>query len=55
MRHMIILALLASVPALASETQVWSLIGLYSPKGPDWANMGRGLIRGARRRLAPRR
>ena len=22
------------------------LIGLYSPKGPDWANMGRSLVRG---------
>ena len=26
--------------------KIWSLIGLYSPKGPDWANMGRSLIRG---------
>jgi hypothetical protein len=22
------------------------MIGLYSPKGPDWANMGRSLVRG---------
>ena len=29
-----------------ARRKVWSLIGLYSPKGPDWANMGRGLIRG---------
>jgi hypothetical protein len=25
---------------------MWSLIGLYSPKGPEWANMGRSFIRG---------
>ncbi|MCX7383835.1 MAG: hypothetical protein NT133_20995, partial [Alphaproteobacteria bacterium] len=24
----------------------WTLIGLYSPKGPDWGNMGRSLVRG---------
>ena len=29
-----------------AKRKIWSLIGLYSPKGPDWANMGRGLIRG---------
>ena len=29
-----------------ARRKVWSLIGLYSPKGPDWANMGRGLNRG---------
>ena len=29
-----------------ARRKVWSLIGLYSPKGLDWANMGRGLIRG---------
>ena len=25
---------------------IFTLIGLYSPKGPDWGNMGRSLIRG---------
>lgn len=29
-----------------ARRKIWSLIGLYSPKGPDWANMGRGMIRG---------
>jgi len=29
-----------------ARRKVWSMIGLYSPKGPDWGNMGRGLIRG---------
>ena len=29
-----------------ARRKIWSLIGLHSPKGPDWANMGRGLIRG---------
>jgi hypothetical protein len=29
-----------------ARRKIWSLIGLYSPKGPDWANMGRSLIRG---------
>jgi hypothetical protein len=29
-----------------AKRKVWTLIGLYSPKGPDWANMGRSLIRG---------
>jgi hypothetical protein len=28
------------------KRKIWTLIGLYSPKGPDWANMGRSLIRG---------
>ena len=29
-----------------AKRKIFTLIGLYSPKGPDWANMGRGLIRG---------
>ena len=29
-----------------ARRKIWSLIGLFSPKGPDWANMGRSLIRG---------
>jgi hypothetical protein len=29
-----------------ARRKIWSMIGLYSPKGPDWANMGRSLIRG---------
>ena len=29
-----------------ARRKIWSLIGLYSPKGPDWANLGRSLIRG---------
>ena len=29
-----------------ARRKIFTLIGLYSPKGPDWANMGRGLIRG---------
>jgi len=29
-----------------ARRKVFALIGLYSPKGPDWGNMGRGLIRG---------
>lgn len=28
-----------------AKRKVFSMIGLYSPKGPDWANMGRGLVR----------
>ncbi len=28
-----------------AKRKVWSLIGLYSPKGQDWANMGRAFIR----------
>jgi len=29
-----------------ARRKIFSLIGLMSPKGPDWANMGRSLIRG---------
>lgn len=29
-----------------ARRKIFSLIGLSSPKGPDWANMGRSLIRG---------
>jgi hypothetical protein len=29
-----------------ARRKVFSMIGLYSPKGPDWANMGRSLVRG---------
>jgi len=29
-----------------ARRKVFSMIGLYSPKGPDWANMGRALVRG---------
>ena len=29
-----------------ARRKIFSLIGLHSPKGPDWANMGRSLIRG---------
>jgi len=28
-----------------ARRKVWSLIGLHSPRGPKWANMGRSLIR----------
>lgn len=28
-----------------AKRKVWSLIGLYSPKGPEWGNMGRAFIR----------
>lgn len=28
-----------------ARRKVFSMIGLHSPKGPDWANMGRGLVR----------
>lgn len=28
-----------------ARRKVWSMIGLYSPKGPDWANMGRAFVR----------
>ena len=28
-----------------AKRKIFSRIGLYSPKGPDWANMGRSLIR----------
>jgi hypothetical protein len=29
-----------------ARRRIWSMIGLYSPKGPDWANMGRSFVRG---------
>jgi hypothetical protein len=29
-----------------ARRKIFTLIGLHSPKGPEWANMGRGLIRG---------
>lgn len=29
-----------------ARRKVWSLIGLYSAKGPDWGNMGRSFIKG---------
>ena len=29
-----------------ANRRVWSLIGLLGPKGPQWANMGRSLVRG---------
>ena len=29
-----------------ARRKIFSLIGLMSPKGPDWANMGRSLVRG---------
>ena len=29
-----------------AKRKIWSMIGLYSPKGPDWGNMGRGFVRG---------
>lgn len=29
-----------------AKRKMWSLIGLYSPKGPEWANMGRAFIKG---------
>lgn len=29
-----------------ARRKIFTLIGLYSPKGPDWGNMGRSLIRG---------
>jgi hypothetical protein len=28
-----------------ARRKVWSLIGLYSPKGPEWANIGRSFVR----------
>ena len=31
---------------LFARRKVWSLIGLHSPKGPTYANMGRSLIKG---------
>ena len=29
-----------------AKRKIFSLIGLYSAKGPDWGNMGRSLVRG---------
>ena len=29
-----------------ARRKICRMIGLYSPKGPDWANMGRSLVRG---------
>ncbi len=29
-----------------ARRRVWSLIGLFSPKGPEWSNMGRSFVRG---------
>jgi hypothetical protein len=29
-----------------ARRKIFSLIGLMSPKGPEWANMGRSLVRG---------
>ena len=29
-----------------ARRKIFTLIGLYSPKGPDWGNMGRSLVRG---------
>jgi len=29
-----------------AKRKIWSLIGLESPKGPEWANMGRSFIKG---------
>jgi hypothetical protein len=29
-----------------AHRKVFNLIGLYSPKGPNWANQGRSLVRG---------
>jgi len=29
-----------------TRRKIWSLIGLYSAKGPDWANIGRAFIKG---------
>ncbi|MFO1158464.1 MAG: hypothetical protein U1E60_06470 [Reyranellaceae bacterium] len=29
-----------------ARRKIFTLIGLYSPKGPDWANMGRSFVRG---------
>jgi len=29
-----------------ARRKVWSLIGLHSPKGPEWSNMGRSFIKG---------
>jgi hypothetical protein len=29
-----------------AKRKIFTLIGLYSPKGPDWGNMGRSFVRG---------
>jgi len=29
-----------------AKRKIFTLIGLYSPKGPDWGNMGRSFLRG---------
>ena len=29
-----------------ARRKIWSLIGLSSPKGPEWGNMGRSFVRG---------
>ena len=29
-----------------AKRKMWSLIGLQSPKGPEWANMGRAFVKG---------
>ena len=29
-----------------ARRKIFTLIGLYSPNGPNWANMGRSLVRG---------
>jgi hypothetical protein len=29
-----------------AKRKIFTLIGLYSPKGPEWANMGRSFVRG---------
>ena len=34
------------VDGVYAKRKLWSLIGLYSPKGPEWANRGRSLIKG---------
>ena len=28
-----------------AKRKIWSLIGLHSPKGPEWANMGRSFVK----------
>lgn len=28
-----------------AKRKIWSLIGMYSPKGPDWERMGRSFVR----------
>lgn len=29
-----------------AKRKMWSLVGLHSPKGPEWANMGRAFVKG---------